>query len=647
MMTKTVFGSPIATDAVIVPVEEAALPDCLAAARRENALYFSLALTAEDLVYGLGETTGGINKRGKRFISYNSDNPFHRPDTVSLYGAHNFVIVDGAQCRGFFFDTPARVIFDVDVKHCGLLEVTCQGQDMTVYSLTGDSAYDVARQFLKAIGQSYLPPLWAFGFGQSRWGYKNQADIRRVVSGYHRAGIPLDYVCMDIDYMDRYIDFTIDETKFPQFPEFVQELKQSGVRLVPIVDAGVKIEPGNPVYEEGVAKGYFCKNKDGGNFAAAVWPGLTHFTDFFQPEASRWFGQQYRFYTDQGIEGFWNDMNEPSIFYSEYTKGKIVRDEMPGGDNNYQKGVSIFDYKNFTHKIGEKTVVHDDVHNLYGYLMTRSASTQLQQLMPGRFLLFSRSSYIGAHRYGGIWTGDNASKWEHLRMAVRQMPSLNLCGFLFIGTDIGGFSGNTNRELLLRWLEFGCFSPLMRDHAAKGTRNQECYQFGDTEAFRGIVSMRYRLLPYLYSEFMKAALRQDLYYKPLGFVWPKDATARAVEDQLLVGDSIMIAPILEKGKNTRPVYLPEPMTKVLYDGQKFRFGKAAAGWQTVRAKPGQSVFFIRQDKLLPIAPAAPCTDQVDLTAVTLYGDGHSYEQYVDDGMTRDCTEANIRILVKP
>ena len=645
MITKWVSGCPYKLDAVVQEVPAVDHAEGLAACALGNGLEFTRALEGGDRVYGLGETSRGINKRGCRLINYNVDNAHHRPDTVSLYGAHNFIIVSGQEHWGFFFDTPARVIFDIDVTTQGVLSVQCDSANVAVYSIREDSDKAVAESFLRIIGRSYIPPLWAFGFGQSRWGYKTKADFRAVADGYQKRGIHLDYLCMDIDYMDRFIDFTFNPKNFPDFGDFCKEMKERGIRLVPIVDAGLKIEPGNPVYEEGVAKNYFCKNKEGKDFQAAVWPGLTHFTDFFQPEAREWFGRQYAFYTEQGVEGFWNDMNEPAIFYSEYTSRLSKKDFIPGGDGNYQPGTNLVDYKNFFHQIDGKTVMHHDVHNAFGYLMTRSAGEQLDKLMDKRYLLFSRSSYIGAHRYGGIWTGDNTSSWENLRMAVHQMPSLNMCGFLYIGTDIGGFGGNCSRELLLRWLAFGVFTPLMRDHTMKGTRRQECYRYFRKKDFRTIISLRYRLLPYLYSEYMKAAVRGKLYFRPLAFDFPEDQEAAQVEDQLLVGDSLMMTPLVEKRKNKRTVYLPEDMTKVLYDGS-FHTSRMEKGFHEIHVRPNQVVFFIRKDCMVPIAEDAEHVEQVDLQTVTLLGDGNQYEQYLDDGQTKQYGEEHIRILTK-
>ena len=643
MITKFKYGNVFETGAVTAAVREGERLPCFDVRREGAGTRFCCPLGKDDVVFGLGETMRGIDKRGGRYVSFNTDNPHHNDEMPSLYGSHNFFIVDGEQTFGAFFDTPARVIFDIDYEGSGKIEILAE-QGVAVYFVEGENANDIARQFLAAIGRSYLPPLWAFGFGQSRWGYKTEKDIRRIADRYKRAGMPLDYICLDIDYMDRYIDFTVNKQRFPDMKGLVKEMKASGVRLVPIVDAGIKIEPHNPVYEEGVKEGYFCKNLEGKDFQAAVWPGMTHFPDFFQPKARAWFGRQYKFYTDLGFEGFWNDMNEPAIFYSEYNPSRLG--DKSCGDPLYKGGARLSDYKCFTHNVDGKTVSHWDVHNLFGAKMTEASSQGLEKLLDKRFLLFSRSSYIGAHRYGGIWTGDNSSTFLMLRRNVTMMPGLNMSGFLYSGADTGGFGGNCSRELLLRWLAFSVFTPLMRDHTTIFTRNQECFRYRGKRDFRSILSLRYRLLPYIYSEFMKAALSSDLYIRPLAFAYPKDARARHIKDELLVGDSLLVAPVLEKGAKGRKVYLPEEMTEVRWNGKEFLTREVPAGEQFINVPLGEVVFYIRKGKCIPVGKGGMNTMEVDLSDVTLLGGGKEYTQYLDDGFTRDCSAKNLRVLSK-
>ena len=349
---------------------------------------------------------------------------------------------------------------------------------------------------------------------------------------------------------------------------------------------------------------------------AVVWPGDTHFPDVLNPEARKWFGSHYRILTEQGIEGFWNDMNEPAMFQ----------------DNPEEE------YKNFYHQIEGKKIRHDKVHNLFGYNMTRAAGDALDEIAPGqRFLLFSRASYIGMHRYGGIWTGDNASWWSHLLMNLKMLPSLNMCGFLYVGADLGGFGSDTTGELLLRWLALGVFTPLMRNHSALGTRNQECYQFEHVEDFRHILQVRYRLIPYLYSEYMKAALSDDMLFKPLAFVYPDDIMAAQVEDQLMYGDEIMIAPVYVQNARGRYVYLPEEMifVKFLPDGT-LATETMEKGHHYVEIALNEVPLFIRKGKCIPLAETADCVADIDTENLQMIGyEKAEYILYEDDGWHKE------------
>ena len=633
MIKKYRFGDPFETEAVVENIQAEHGEPKFGETSIDNGFSFSYMMDEDEIVYGLGEANRGINKRGYRYVSDCSDDPNHTEDKVSLYGAHNFIIVSGKTPFGVFFDYPARMTFDIGYTKSALLKVSCEYADLYVYVIEGENAYDIVKQFRKIIGRSYIPPRFAFGFGQSRWGYKTKEDFVKVLRGYRDHHIPLDMIYMDIDYMQDYKDFTVNEENFPDFAEFVRKMKEEGVRLIPIIDAGVKIEKGYSVYEEGVQKGYFCKREDGSDFAAAVWPGYTHFPDVLNKEAREWFGSHYRFLIDQGIEGFWNDMNEPAIFYSRegmdelksYIKEYVqeTEDVSPWelGDRVRNLANSPEDYKRFYHCVNGKMIRHDRVHNLYGYNMTRAAGEAFEKIAPDkRILMFSRSSYIGMHRYGGIWTGDNNSWWDHLLLNIKMMPSLNMCGFLYSGADLGGFGADATRDLVLRWLAFGVFTPLMRNHAATGTREQEAYQFEDTDDFRGIIETRYRLIPYLYDTFIKAAENNDMYFKPLAFEYPDDTFAAGVEDQLMIGQEIMIAPVYTQNAKGRYVYLPEEMTLVKFTRDNhYTREKLAKGHHYIEVSLAEVPVFIRKGKTIPIVKVAECVEKLDTEHVEYQG----------------------------
>ena len=663
MIRKYRYGAPFNTEAVTGEIKTANDAFPYGKISQEEGFSFTYVMEEDDIVYGLGEASRGINKRGYCYISNCTDDPNHTEDKRSLYGAHNFIVVSGKTTFGLFFDYPSELTFDIGYTRMDTLKVTCADADLDVYVIEGESAYDIVKQFRHVIGRSYIPPKFAFGFGQSRWGYATREDFRKVAAGYRENHIPLDMIYMDIDYMDSYKDFTLNPENFPDFPGFVKELKDQELRLIPIIDAGVKVENGYDVYEEGVENRYFCQREDGSDFVAAVWPGDTHFPDFLNKDARKWFGDKYSFLTSQGIEGFWNDMNEPAIFYSsegmeeakklagEFSQdkeGRIHAWKMQGELNGLANNPE--DYRRFYHNVDGKRIRHDKVHNLFGYNMTRAAGEAFDRIDPEkRFLMFSRSSYIGMHRYGGIWMGDNKSWWSHILLNLKMLPSLNMCGFLYTGADLGGFGADATRDLVLRHMALGVFTPLMRNHSALGTREQECYQFENIEDFRNVVNVRYRLVPYLYSEYMKAALNDDMYFKPLGFVYPEDRMAVRVEDQLILGNEIMIAPVYEQNARGRYVYLPEEMkfVKFLADGS-ISEEVLEKGVHYVEVALNEVPLFIRKDKCIPAAESAECVKDIDTSHFTMLGyEGSSYTLYEDDGIHKEYNRAeNYRKLKK-
>ena len=601
----------------------------------------------------------GINKRGWHYIANNTDESRHSEDKLSFYGAHNFLLVrDGSTCFGLFVDFPGKVYYDIGYSRHDLLSFHTETPDYDLYLLSGGNENAICREFRTLIGRSYIPPRWAFGLAQSRWGYKTEEDVREVARQYKEHDLPLDMICMDIEYMQDYADFTVNKERFPDLTKLSADLKAQGIRLVPIIDAGVRVDPNDSTCTEGLEKGYFCKKADGTPFVAAVWPGKAYFADFLRPEVREWFGHKYKALTDCGIEGFWNDMNEPSLFYSPERlraflddmaalreKDNIEQEEffprVVGGAMGLMN--SPADYASFYHEADGRKVRHDQVHNLYGGSMTRAAGEAFADLRPGqRTLLYSRSSFIGSHRYGGIWLGDNNSSWAQLLANIQMMPSVQMCGFLYSGADLCGFSCDTTPDLALRWLEFGLLTPLMRNHSAVGTRMQEYYRFPEVlPAVRNMIRLRYALLPYLYSEFMKAALENTSYFRPLAFDYPDDPDAREVEDQLLLGEGLMAAPVYVQNAHGRHVYLPEPM-KLLrlravddYDEEIL-----PAGHHYIRCALDEMLLFIRPGHIIPVAQPANNTAELDDASLTLWsflpnGESAEYRMYRDDGVTTE------------
>ncbi len=656
MIQRFSFGHPFPTQSVVLslPAESGPVPFLT-----PDGSGWQLTLSEQAAVYGLGEMPRGINKRGWHYITNNTDESRHSEDKLSFYGAHNFLLMrDGSTCFGLFVDFPGKVYYDIGYTRHDLFSFHTETPDYDLYLLSGENENAICKEFRTLIGRSYIPPKWAFGLAQSRWGYKTEEDVREVARQYKEHDLPLDMICMDIDYMQDYADFTVNKERFSDLAKLSADLKAQGIRLVPIIDAGVRIDPNDPTCTEGLEKGYFCKKADGTPFVAAVWPGKAYFADFLRPEVREWFGHKYKALTDCGIEGFWNDMNEPSLFYSPERLRAFLNDmaALREKDNIEQEEFflrviggamglmnSPADYASFYHEVDGQKVRHDQVHNLYGGSMTRAAGEAFADLRPGqRTLLYSRSSFIGSHRYGGIWLGDNNSSWAQLLANIQMMPSVQMCGFLYSGADLCGFSSDTTPDLALRWLEFGLLTPLMRNHSAVGTRMQEYYRFPEVlPAVRNMIRLRYALLPYLYSEFMKAALENTSYFRPLAFDYPDDPDAREVEDQLLLGEGLMAAPVYVQNAHGRHVYLPEPM-KLLrlravddYDEEIL-----PAGHHYIRCALDEMLLFLRPGHIVPVAQPANNTSELDDANLTLWsflpdGESAEYRMYRDDGVTTE------------
>ncbi len=691
MIRKYTFGHPFPTEAVVTPMqaEHTDLPflywstdgqKTTAALRMEQSVLNTLKtqelgstdeggkpslcyrMEKDDIVYGLGQSVRGINKRGWSYTAYATDEPNQTESTRSLYAAHNFLLIDGRSRFGVFLDHPGEVEFDIGYTDLRLLRITPTSLDMDVYIIEGDSLRDIVKQFRRMIGRSYIAPRWALGYGQSRWGYETAQDIRDVCDGYRERDIGLDMIYLDIDYMRGYRNFTVDDTAFPNFSEFVREMRSRNIHLIPIIDAGVKAEQGYVQDDEGVQNGYFVKNEDGTDFVGTVWPGEVHFPDFLNAQARAWFGDHYRFLLAQGIDGFWNDMNEPAVFYSKNGMRRLrdsLQTQLADGTLTDEKinGLgweigalknSREDYRSMYHDADGRRVCHDDVHNLYGFYMTRAAAEAFARELPDRrVLLFSRSSYTGMHRYGGIWTGDNQSWWSHLRMNLTMLPGLSMQGFLYSGADLGGFGSDCTEDLLLRWLALSLFTPLMRNHSAKGTRMQEVYRFGDTAAFRRLIGLRYYLLPYIYSEYMKACLGDEMLFRPLAFDYEDDPHAPQVEDQLLMGDSIMIAPILQQNATGRYVYLPEEMRMLrLRDCGDYDSQILPQGHHYVSAATDEVLLFIRPDRMIVVSDGGRCEADVDfehVKPIAFVKTQACYDYYCDDGISTDvCLHTHLR-----
>ncbi|MBP1918405.1 TIM-barrel domain-containing protein [Youngiibacter multivorans] len=645
-----VYGEPMDTGAVVCRLGNEIEADGFGHVELlgPDASRITMELKKKDIVYGLGANLGGINKRGRKYESYCTDEPVHSEEKKRLYAAHNFLMISGNGAKGFFIDFPGLIGYDIGCSDKDKLIIDVAGEDFAVYEIDGKNEDEVVQRFHSIIGRSYVPPKWGLGYFQSRWGYETSKDVRRVKKSFDDLGIPLEGIYLDLDYMEDFKDFSVSDERFPDMEELVREFKEDGVYIIPIIDAGVKIEKGYDIYEEGILNDHFVKTEAGKPYVAAVWPGKVHLPDFLRPETRKWWGEKYKVLTDLGIEGYWNDMNEPAIFYDEEELEKAVDAAIASKGANlgvlkYFELKDLFKdmgnreryYRTFYHEVDGKVVVNEKVHNLYGQNMTVAAGEGLRSILGKRHVLISRASSTGMHRHSGIWTGDNSSWWSHLELNIRMMPSINMAGFYYVGADTGGFGNSTNWELLTRWLQFSAFTPLYRNHSAIGNDFQEPYIFGDevTGWNREIIKARYALIPYLYSEMMKSVMNGTMMFRPLSFMFRDDAS-KDTEDQLLLGKELMLTPVTKPNASGRTVYLPEDMAEVTFRDGEVSLERTASGLRRLEYGFDCLKFYLRKDSILPYSSPSMNVRSLDigtLHAIAYVDKEAEYVLYDDDG----------------
>lgn len=419
----------------------------------------------------------------------------------------------------------------------GASELRMEGGPLRCWVVVGTPAR-VASVWASLTGAAALPPAWALGHHHARWGFGTEQEVRRIVAGYQEHGLPLDAVHLDIDHYDAHQVFTVDEDRFPKLPVLAEELRRDGIRLVSIVDPAVRAAPGNAVYDSGRTEDVFVRDASGDVVRGVVWPGETVFPDFTHARARQWWGGLYRERLAQGFTGFWHDMNEPTSFtaFGETTLPRSARHALEGRDGD-----------------------HRQAHNVYALCMARAGYEGLRDLAPGeRPFLFSRSGWAGMQRYGGTWSGDVATGWPGLRASLSLVLGLGLCGVPYSGPDVGGFDGSPSPELYLRWFQLGSYLPLFRTHASVRAGHREPWEFGPEvlEHARVALAERRRLLPYFVTLAHLARRTGAPYVRPLWWGTPEDRALRDRGDAFLLGDGLLVAPVLDPGAVRREVRLP-------------------------------------------------------------------------------------------
>jgi len=551
----------------------------------------------EDAILGLGEKTGGMNRMGQSYTLWNTDvlspnasgeftasraETDPRSDSTSTQFDPYYMSIpffhhlaqDTGNAAGFFIDNGYRGHFEF--QHAKQYRFHFAGGQYTEYVFAGPSLRSIISAYSDLTGRMAAPPIWALGYHQCRWHTYNQEMITDLARKYRENEIPCDTLWLDIEYMNQYRVFTWNKETFPNVRRMLGQLKEDGFRVVPIVDPGVKFEPGNAVYEDGLKDDVFCKTDGGVHYTGQVWPGKTVFPDFATDRARRWWGKWNAGLIQSGLSGIWNDMNEPAT-------GEIPEHAMR------------FD--------GGKAP-HERFHNQYALLMAMATREGILEAEPNlRTFILSRAGSAGIQRYAANWMGDNMSRWDHLWLSMPMAMGLGLSGQPFVGADIGGFAESTNPELFVRWMQAAALTPFCRNHNNAGSKEQYPWSFGKAvmELTRNSIELRYRLMPMLYTLFMKSTEDGLPVQRPLVLDYQDDRTAREIEDQFLLGEHLLVAPVYTPGSTARQVYLPKGTWHHWYDGTKL----SGPGYLIAQTPMDYIPLYAKGGAVIPMWPDAP------------------------------------------
>ncbi|HUQ32161.1 MAG TPA: glycoside hydrolase family 31 protein [Pyrinomonadaceae bacterium] len=568
--------------------------------------------------YGLGEKAARLDKRRSSFVNWNSDTPGYVEGRDPIYQTIPFYIgLQRGTAYGIFFDNSYRSYFDFGKSSQQYAAFGAEGGELNYYFFYGPSIKKILGRYTELTGRMPLPPIWALGNQQSRWSYYPEAMAEEVVSEYRARDLPLDVLHLDIDYMQAYRVFTWNTDRFPNPKAFTDKLKRQGVKVITIVDPGVKYQPlpkdsqalmvdsAKPelspqdthyyVFDEGLKRDYFQKRKDGKLFIPRVWPGESAFVDFTLPDARKWWGNLHRAYTDNGVAGIWNDMNEPSDFVDQTGKNQLDVVSLDEGENS----------------------THAKNRNVFALLMARATYEGLERLQPDkRPYVITRAAYAGIQRYSTMWTGDTNSTWDTLALSIPVFQTLGLSGETFVGSDVGGFIGRGNGELLVRSYQVSFLAPFCRNHKVIDGYDQEPWRFGTfyEEIIRKYLKLRYRLLPFLYTTLAEANRSGVPLFRPLVLNYQSDSNTLNLDDQFMIGSDLLVAPVLQPNQTSRLVYLPEGLW---YD---YWTGKKQAGKEMVRVEaPLETVpMFIRGGSIIPEGPEMNYVGEKPFDPITFY-----------------------------
>lgn len=592
-------------------------------------------MPADEHYFGLGDKVGSLDRRGESFRLWNTDAFLFQESTDPIYKSIPFFMTmrDG-RSTGVLFDNTWSSSFDFGRVERNMYSFGAEGGPIDYYVFYGPDPKQVVRTYAWLTGLPPMPPLWSLGFQQSRFSYESEARVREIAARLRADKIPADVLYLDIDFQKERRPFTVDTERFPHFDQMLSDLKSEKFHVIAITDLHIAQVPnsGYTPYDSGVAGDHFVKSASGSTFVGSVWPGPSVFPEFTRQKTRQWWGSLYKNLLLEGVAGFWNDMGEPSIFFTDNLT-------MPDDAQ---------------HRIDEpgfrpRTASHLEIHNVFGMENSRATYEGLQKLNPElRPFVLTRATYAGGQRYAATWTGDNTASWNHLRMSTPMLLNLGLSGFGLCGADVGGFIGTPSPELLTRWTEIATFEPIDRNHANKGSGDKEVWVHGpEQEAIRRhYIEERYRLLPYLYTLVEELSRTGIPVVRPLFLEFPnatKDGHPFDLDagNEFLLGPDLLIAPPpFPEQPDTYQLKLPAGTWFDYWTGTEFHSGSAD---QSVNKAELQIVpkletlpVYVREGSIVPMQPLIQSTEEIPQGPLTLRvypGKNCHGSLYLDDGKT--------------
>ena len=574
-------------------------------------------MPADENYFGLGDKPGPMNRRNHAFTMWNTDFYGWQESDDPLYKTIPFFIgLRKGAAYGIFFDNTYRSSFDFGKESRDYYSFGAEGGELNYYLFAGPEPKKIVEEYTALVGRTPLPPLWSLGYQQSRYSYYPEARAREIVQMLRDKKIPADAIYLDIDYQEGYAPFTINRQYFPTFDKMIADFRAQGMRTVLITDLHIKENPGHGYapYDSGMKQDVFVKNPGGSVYVGKVWPGDSVFPDFTLTRVRDWWGGLYRNFVDMGVAGFWNDMNEPSVFE---TPSKTMPLDV-------------------VHRLDDGTTLdHRAIHNVYGMENARATHDGLLKLRPGeRPFVLTRAAYAGAERYAATWTGDNSATWNHIGMSVPMIMSLGISGYALVGADVGGFAGSPPVDLLTRWFELGAFYPIYRDHAAKGTAPHEPWANGpEQEAIRKrYIELRYKLLPYIYTAMEEASRTGVPLMEPLFLEYPTADDYYADDHVFLFGPDLFIAPVVTEKVDAEEIQLPPG------DWYDFWTAEKHSSTDQISLHPSlsETPIYVRAGAIVPMGPVVQDTSEKPNGPLELRvypGDGCRGSLYEDDGLT--------------